>query len=1014
MKTPPTSPYRTFISCRRAILVLAGSVAGLIAAPSARAANATWTGAGGDNTWTTNGNWTPAAFPGSNSAVFTSADTATFGTVGSGTINLGGTINILNIAFGGQTSNATATTIGANAFTIGTTGNVLNLTTAGAITINPSVTSTQTIAAPTINLSTTASATYAFTNNSATAAAKLNVTGNVVGNATGTVLTLSGTNGGTVSGAISSAAGALALSKYGSGTWALTGANTYSGTTIVSGGTLDLGGGTATGSIAGTVLQLGNLGGTNASGLGGTLAYTRTGGATQSFTTTNLGSGASAVTTTLANQTVNLGAISKGVGATLDISGPGSVTTSATNNNGILGAAGAGGYATVNGTDWAVSNGTGAAITAYNAYTPSTAATTTLTAGSNVDFQASNTTAFTTQSVNSLRFNTAAATTVNIAAASTFDLTSGGVLVTGAVGANTTTIGAAGTDARLLSNSNNGGFSFIQNNTAGDLVVNAIISSNNGSDGLTKSGAGTLVLNGANTYLGRTIVGAGTVRLGNALAFGAATSTSTIAFATGSTLDFNGVAPTLAAGRVLNLFGGFTNTSGTAVTFASNFNGAANANNTGFTGALNPVDGTGDITFSGNLNAARFVKNGTNTLTLSGAGGNTSSTLVVNSGRVILNKTAGTLNDTTGADGLALRGVDLNGNVLTINGGTVQLGASEQIRSTSDAATGIVAVNGGTFDVNGQTETINGLQVGSTDGSTAGMVIGGGSLIIGNTYTGAFGANRIVATNGTISANLLAQTNATGTVLTNATFTKNTAGTVTLTGNNTYTGGTTINGGTLRLNNTVTGTNSGTGTGNVTVNSGGILAGTGQIAPTGANGVAVNSGGAIAPGAGAVGILTFNLGATTGGVVMATGAGFTFTLAPSGGSSLATANASSLIVLSNASVNDLTFSAVGNAVTLNGGSTGYYKLFDSDLANGTQAGDAYTNLTYNETTGLVSAGLTSAGNSFYVGTAGNGGDVGDIYLQLAVVPEPGTVVMSMMGLGIFGVSYAVNRRRRVA
>jgi autotransporter-associated beta strand protein len=78
------------------------------------------------------------------------------------------------------------------------------------------------------------------------------------------------------------------------------------------------------------------------------------------------------------------------------------------------------------------------------------------------------------------------------------------------------------------------------------------------------------------------------------------------------------------------------------------------------------------------------------------------------------------------------------------------------------------------------------------------------------------------------------------------------SGTVKFTSANTYAGGTTVANGTLLVNNT---SGSGTGTNAVTVNSGGVLGGTGIISGA----VAVNNSSTLAPGTGtAIGTLTVN------------------------------------------------------------------------------------------------------------------------------------------------------------
>ncbi|NHW87638.1 autotransporter-associated beta strand repeat-containing protein, partial [Escherichia coli] len=70
---------------------------------------------------------------------------------------------------------------------------------------------------------------------------------------------------------------------------------------------------------------------------------------------------------------------------------------------------------------------------------------------------------------------------------------------------------------------NNGSLNVIQNNSSA-LTIDSIIA-NNGTSGLSKSGAGTLILAQNNTYTGTTAIGAGTLQLGNGGATGTLAST---------------------------------------------------------------------------------------------------------------------------------------------------------------------------------------------------------------------------------------------------------------------------------------------------------------------------------------------------------------------------------------------------------------------------------------------------------------------------------------------------------
>ncbi len=82
--------------------------------------------------------------------------------------------------------------------------------------------------------------------------------------------------------------------------------------------------------------------------------------------------------------------------------------------------------------------------------------------------------------------------------------------------------------------------------TAGNTVTINQNLSQNGSGGLTKLGAGMLILGGANTYIGGTTISSGTLQLalGNSAGLGALTGPLTIHSAT---LDLNGNSPTVGA-----------------------------------------------------------------------------------------------------------------------------------------------------------------------------------------------------------------------------------------------------------------------------------------------------------------------------------------------------------------------------------------------------------------------------------------------------------------------------------
>ena len=211
-----------------------------------------WTGGNGANAnqWNTAGNWSPSGPP-------TINDTAQFDN----------TANASNLS---PTIGNVATSVGAILFAAGTT-NSYNITngngvlTIGSATVsgitNASATNQQISAdialgvSQTWNVQSTGNLTFTSTASIATA---------------GNTLTLSGssTGQGSIAGVISGAGG---LIKDGSGTWTLTGNNSYTGGTIVNAGTLLVNAGdTGTGNV--TV----NNSGTTIGGTAGTIGNTTT------------------------------------------------------------------------------------------------------------------------------------------------------------------------------------------------------------------------------------------------------------------------------------------------------------------------------------------------------------------------------------------------------------------------------------------------------------------------------------------------------------------------------------------------------------------------------------------------------------------------------------------------------------------------------------------------------------------------------------------------------------------
>lgn len=218
--------------------------------------------------------------------------------------------------------------------------------------------------------------------------------------------------------------------------------------------------------------------------------------------------------------------------------------------------------------------------------------------------------------------------------------------------------------------------------TEEEVVISGSITNSNGTAGLTKTLAGTLVLAGANTYNGLTDIDGGTLKLGvaNALPFGAEMGNFTISPASGTaTLDLNGFNQTLngfsssgAGSSVVD------NTAAPAVTLTVGDNGQGGTfggviQDTGGALSLTKI-GTNRVTLSGinTYDGATVVAGGELALSGSGTLGSTAAATVVSNGAALRLQSSMTLDEalTLTGSGVGVGGNTFGALLMNVNGGT--------------------------------------------------------------------------------------------------------------------------------------------------------------------------------------------------------------------------------------------------------------------------------------------------------------------------------------------------------
>ncbi len=511
----------------------------------------------------------------------------------------------------------------------------------------------------------------------------------------------------------------------------LTGANQYTGPTIINGGTLNLGNSTATGSInSASSLVLG----------GGVLSYTTTGTNIQAFNGTTINAGASAVNSSAASgtDTVSLGAITRNVGGALNIGNTGIVTTTAGTTNGILGP-----WATYNvGANMSYATVSGGTVTGFTGTPAATAANVTDTTGT-VNYDLSAVGALGTgASFNTLRYlNAGTAGTI------TGNFTANGLMNDGGalVYAGNVTIGA--TNELVITGPSN-------------VTLSGGISDGSAPSALTMAGTGTLTLSGTSTYTGQTTIGSGAVALSGGTLGSGALVLGNNATATLILNNTNTTVASLAGGGVLG--GNIVLGAGTLTT------GSGNASTT-YAGV---ISGTGGL-----------IETGTGTLTLTGSNtytGNTTinsgATLQVGDGATIAaagvnsGYGAGAQNTTYGGTtvgSLASTSITDNGSLI-YNEVSNQYLASQNREVLGEIVSGPITGTGSVTLLGGGTLTFtSGASVGST--FSGGLNIDAGTVVLYGSTTGTYGTTTSFAGTGAITignsaaaANLMAIVSAAG------------------------------------------------------------------------------------------------------------------------------------------------------------------------------------------------------------------------------------------------------------
>ncbi|MGX1785436.1 autotransporter domain-containing protein [Bosea sp. NPDC055332] len=531
--------------------------------------------------------------------------------------------------------------------------------------------------------------------------------------------------------------GSGGLTKAGAGTLVLSGANTYTGTTTVSGGTLRAGqagafsassaftiASGATLDLAGFDQTIGTLAGAGAITLGAGTLTVGSNNTPTTFSGTISGTGGLIKTGT---GMLTLSGTSTYSGATTVSAGKIYITSASAMSAASDYTVAAGALLQINDTIGTVTAGSIAGagqIQIEQGSTLETGATNASTTFTGMIYDAGSIRKVGTGTLTLTQENTYSGGTtiaggaISISKESNLGNTSGALTLDGGV-LQVTGTALNGLARNIILGSNGGGFEIVE---AGNSFI--VSQSLTGTGSLAKTGAGTLVLKGASSYSGATTVSEGTLRAGAANAFSA---NSTFTVASGATLDLAGLNQTI--GSLAGV--------GTVTLGSGTLTAGANNSSTTFSGK---ITGTGGVT-----------KTGTGTLTLTGTNTYTGATKV-SGGKLVVN---GSLASSVTLDGGTLGGSGTIGGMSVASGATVSPGNSI---GTLTVSGNVAFASGSTYQVEvnaaGQSDRIAASGKATITGGTVQVLAQNGNYAAATNYTILTASGGVTGTFTSVSSNL--------------------------------------------------------------------------------------------------------------------------------------------------------------------------------------------------------------------------------------------------------------------